>query len=71
MSAGGPKRRGSRNGASKLTAPDVLSIRRRRAAGERRCDLATEFGVGIYTIRDIVEGRTWGWLDDEQEREAA
>lgn len=68
---GGSKRRGPANGASKLTADQVLAIRRRRAAGERQVDLAREFGVGPYTIRDIQEGRTWGWLDDEDERKAA
>ncbi len=57
--------RGANNGAAKLRAADVLAIRRRRAAGESRRVLATEFDVGIYTIRDIVEGRTWAWLEEE------
>lgn len=55
--------REGRKGKSKLTADQVRDIRRRRAAGERGVDLAAEYGVGPYAIRDCVSGATWGWLD--------
>jgi hypothetical protein len=54
---------GSLNGQAKLTEQSVKEIRTRRAAGEKRKDLAEEFGVGIYAIRDCCSGTTWGWLD--------
>ena len=53
---------GANNPAAKLSATDVREIRRRRACGVPRVDLAMKYNVGVYTIRDIVEGRTWGWL---------
>lgn len=74
MAAGGEKRRGERNGASKLTPEKVLEIRRRYVSGvgcnnyKRRGnsrELAAEFGVGKTAIRDIVAGVTWGWLEDD------
>lgn len=55
--------RGSEKGTSKLNEADVRMIRLLRKAGMKRKALAEVYGVGGYTIRDIMEGRTWGWLD--------
>lgn len=55
--------RGERNGAAKLTADDVRVIRMLRKSGVKRKALAHAYRVGEYTIRDIIEGRTWAWLD--------
>ena len=71
MSAGGELRRGSRNGASKLTEAKVREIRSRYvpcANGKRRDPgstivLAREFGVNPSTIKAIAHGVIWGWLD--------
>lgn len=51
--------RGSRHGQSKLIEDQVRAIRRRRAAGERGCRLAAEFGVSPPTITRIVKGYGW------------
>ncbi len=34
----------------------------RPTGGQSRVALAKEYGVGVYAIRDIVAGDTWGWL---------
>lgn len=54
--------RGERQGASKLKAADVLSIRARHAAGERQQALAEAFGVRQGHISRIVLGREWAHL---------
>ena len=43
-----------------LTREDVLSIRSRRAAGERLVTLSAAFGVHLTTISNIARGNTWG-----------
>lgn len=50
--------RGERQHLSKLTAAQVLEIRR-RAPNERYVDLAAEFGVVKQNISQIVNRRTW------------
>lgn len=63
--------RGERQGSSVLTEAQVLEIRRRhvpgrhghKGSGNKRA-LAEEFGVSPMTIRDIVSGRIWGWLQE-------
>jgi len=50
---------GERNGHAKLTAEQVVDIRRRRAAGERRKDLAAEFGVSGAAITRVANGEGW------------
>ena len=51
--------RGHRNPNAKLTPFDVWSIRRRRANGERRADIARAFGVDGSTIGRITGGKSW------------
>lgn len=49
--------RGERCGTSKLTADQVLEIRRR--SNELQSDLAKEFGVSTTTVREIIRRETW------------
>lgn len=51
--------RGEDNPISKLTEDQVREIRRRRAAGEGRGPLASEFGVNRKTIVNIETRRQW------------
>jgi hypothetical protein len=48
---------GERSPTAKLTAEQVLEIRRR--FNESTIDLAKEFGVGRWTIREIITRRSW------------
>lgn len=64
--AKGRNARGERNGSARLTAPEVLEIRKLYAAGQAtRPELMAEFHVGQGTIQAIVEGRTWKHLLDQ------
>jgi hypothetical protein len=45
--------------AAKLTAADVREIRRARAAGVPRCEVAERFGVDPTCISHIVARRRW------------
>ena len=56
-----------REGANaKLRREDVLTIRRRAAAGDSQGELCRVYGVSIVTIGRIVRFETWGWLTEEQ-----
>jgi len=55
----GTSAKGDKHGMVKLTVDDVTAIRQRRANGERRQDLATEFKVSQSTIYNIVSNRNW------------
>lgn len=58
---------GGRNGSSKLSAEQVLEIRRRYAAGGVTQEkLADEFGVDRTAVHNIVRRKTWTHLADEQ-----
>jgi hypothetical protein len=50
---------GERAGMAKLTVAEVVEIRRRRLAGERRKDLAAAFGVSGATVTRIASGQGW------------
>ncbi|MFI8352597.1 HNH endonuclease [Streptomyces cyaneofuscatus] len=57
-------RRGERCGAAKLTEKQVRGIRLRYANGEAsQRKLGGEYGVSRETIRWIVTGKSWAWLD--------
>lgn len=56
--------RGEASGPAKLTAAQVIEIRRRRLAGESRRALAREFGICDSNVRWIAMGRTWAHLID-------
>ena len=53
---------GSRNGASKLSAEAVQSIRTELALGRSTADLGKQFGVCQQTVSDISTGKTWRHL---------
>lgn len=56
----GTSNRGERSGASVLTWPQVHAIRSRYIDGNvTQQQLATEHGVHIMTINDIIHHRTW------------
>lgn len=50
---------------NRLELPQVLEILRRCSLGEDKKALATEFGISIYSIYDMVKGRTWGHIGGE------
>lgn len=54
--------KGERNGHAKLSEHAVISIRERRAAGERVGNLAAEFGVNHSLISMVVARKRWAWL---------
>lgn len=53
------RQRGEEGPAAKLTAADVLEIRRRRAAGERGLKVAADFGISPAAVSHIKHRRTW------------
>lgn len=56
--------RGERNSKAKLTAKQVLEIRRRFAT-EPGKTLSVEFGITLGTLYQIVEGHRWKHLLQE------
>ena len=55
--------RGRTRGPAILTSERVKSIRLLlRSLNVRQVDVATQFGVSLMTINDIVHGRTWRWV---------
>lgn len=54
--------RGQKNHQALLTSDIVIKLRRRVLAGEKRIELAAEFGVSYPTIVKAVNGGNWGWL---------
>lgn len=59
----GTRNFGERNGAAKLTIPDVHEIRRRWSSGETQQDIAASFDISRQTVSDIVRRKRWGWLE--------
>ena len=54
-----PVFKGSRNGRSKLTEEQVLSIRQRVKSGEIQRRIAQEYGLNPFTIWSLVHRNTW------------
>ena len=54
--------RGSQVGNSKLQEADVVAIRRRLAAGERRAPIAADYKISARLIGMIEHKHVWGWL---------
>lgn len=54
--------RGSLNGYSKLTAEQVVEIRKRRAAGESQRSVAKAFGIHFNHVSRITRGERWGHI---------
>lgn len=57
------KWRGSVHPQAKLTESDVLAIRRRVASGEKRVEVAKDYGIVCGTVSDIIIGKSWSWLE--------
>lgn len=58
--------RGEQNPKSKMTDEQVRRFKREWAQRPRlksRKQYAEEFGVSEATIKDIIRGRSWRWLD--------
>lgn len=51
--------RGEGHTNSKLTAEDIITIRIRRERGDRRMDIAADYGVSSALIRLIVTRKKW------------
>lgn len=64
--AHGTANRGERQGSSKLTAAEVVQIRR-LAGSVSGTKLAAQFGVSCPTISGIVKGTRWAWLKDQDD----
>lgn len=58
----GTNTRGEGHSKAKLTEKDVLSIRARLEAGERKADLAREFSVSPRLMRLVETRAVWAWL---------
>ena len=54
--------RGEDHPKSKLTKDDVREIRRRHGLGVPKSRLATDYGVSVVTIKSVLSGASWGWL---------
>jgi hypothetical protein len=59
--------RGETHPLAKLTEGAVAEIRRRLLAGERKADLAREYGTTRQNIRTIERGDTWSHLSSTEE----
>lgn len=51
--------RGEAIHGARLTADDVVAIRKARASGRLLREIAAEFSVHEVTIHDIIHGKTW------------
>jgi hypothetical protein len=58
----GTSNRGARQHMSKLTADDILAIRRRLAAGHTQRSIADDHGIARTTVSSIAIGKSWFWL---------
>ena len=60
------KYKGEGNPSAKLTARDVIEIRRLLRDGRRQVDVAAIFSVHKSTISLIWAGKKWGWLKEPE-----
>lgn len=54
--------RGDRHGKAILSEADIPVIRARRKNGESYKDIASTFGINKDTIRCVLNGRSWAWV---------
>lgn len=60
----GEKRRGTKNGASRLDEHKVRQLRQQyRPYVNGYIKLAREFGISVTAAKQAINGETWGWLD--------
>lgn len=55
--------RGEDRWSAKLSAVDVITIRRRATAGETQAAIAGSYGVTRQQVGNIVKGRSWTHVD--------
>lgn len=53
---------GERSPMSKLTNADVIEIRQRRAAGEKRASVAKSKGISVSTVKRITARKLWSHI---------
>ena len=58
-----PKLKGEDHPRSVLVENDVKEIRRLFRSGYNKTVIAFRFGVNRGTVRDILSGKTWKWLE--------
>lgn len=57
--------RGELSGNARLTAQDVLDIRRRAAAGERQIDIAAHYKISRSHTCSLIKGTFWKHLGEQ------
>jgi len=57
------KPQGERHGQAKLTAMDIVEIRRLAAAGLQRAHIAERYGIRRSTVGNIVRRESWKHID--------
>lgn len=57
---------GSKNSHAKITVADVLTIRTRRATGERLAPIAADYGLSISHVSGLYNRRFWRRLDSDK-----
>jgi hypothetical protein len=63
----GTSNRGGRHGLAKLTEHDVRTIRQLDGVISQR-EIGRRFGVSGKYVAEIVQRKTWAWLDPDRER---
>lgn len=68
IKSGARRARGEAHGIAKLTRWQVLDMRRRYLNGDvSMATLAKSYGVGTTTVRKVLHGETWAWLEEPKE----
>lgn len=68
MVAKGRSTAGERNPSAKLSAADVIAIRRLRSEGLLQREIAARFNVQRHAIGKILRGDRWGSVPSESEQ---
>lgn len=61
--------KGSKNGRAKLTEDLARVLQRRMAKGERKTDLAAEYGVSRRALRFLESGKNWAHIHARPEQQ--
>lgn len=62
----GRSNRGAQHGMAKISASEVREIRRRVQWGWTQRRIAETYGIAQQSVSEIVTGKTWSWLEDEE-----
>ncbi len=63
MVSKGRNAKGERSGLAKVTAADVIKIRRLRAEGHTLKVIGAKFGIHLAQVRNITSGKHWRHVD--------